>query len=198
VRIRFCSVNARQKLSARRRPSSKPRTVLFAAGIEAHSRKLCIRCVLSVLLRPDPTLLRDIKNDAIRVLELVLEILFLSILPEIEEEGAAVGFDALPGFLQIVHLKPEMVGADEGTRVLQARAGLSLVVEQCKIDHAVAELNAGSEFQIVAARELEPEHALLKLRWFLEIAHHQRARKRRTAAVHRGPDRHRRTGQATS
>src|SRR5262249_17466766 len=113
-----------QHLSAFSPPSLRPACFRAFLALEQQGARcrshLAHKRNLSVVLRADPALLRDVEDDAIGILKFALEILFCGILAEIEKEGAAIGLDALLGFLQIVNLKPEMVSADEGACVIQA------------------------------------------------------------------------------
>src|SRR5581483_645584 len=107
-------------------------------------------------------------------LEFPLEVLLLGIAAQVEEELAARRLDSLLRLRKIIHLKPEVVGADEALRVLQAGAALALVVQQREVDDAVAEVHRGSEVERLFAHALQPEHALVELRRPLQVLHHHR------------------------
>jgi hypothetical protein len=72
-------------------------------------------------LRADPPLLGNIENDAVRILELPLEVLLFGIVAEIEKELSAGRLDPFLRLLQIVNLEAEVMGADESARVLEPR-----------------------------------------------------------------------------
>jgi len=88
-------------------------------------------------------MLGDIEDHAVGIFELAFEIA-VPFLAEIEEEFAAVGFDAPLRFSKVVDLKAEMVGPDMGARVFKigglAASGAGKI-QQCEIDHAVAHID---------------------------------------------------------
>src|SRR5262245_34383731 len=110
-------------------------------------------------IRPEPALLRDVEDDPVGILELALEVHLVLAFAEIEEEGAAGAFDALLRLGEVVDLEAEMVRADEALGVLEPRAALALERQQREVDHAVAEIDAGADVEVLAADPLEPEHA---------------------------------------
>src|SRR5262249_13866649 len=111
---------------------------------------------------------------SVRVLELALEVDLVLALAEVEEEGAARALDALLRLGEVVDLEAEMVRADETLCVLQPRAALALERQQRKVDDAVAEIDARADIEVLAADPLEPEHALVERRGFLQILHRKR------------------------
>src|SRR5262249_59585321 len=113
------------------------------------------------LRRPEPALLGNIEDDPVGILELALEVHLVLAFAEVEEERAARALDALLRLGEVVHLEAEMVGADEAFCILEPRAALALERQERKIDHAVAEIDAGADVEILAADPLEPEHALV-------------------------------------
>src|SRR4030081_195330 len=127
-----------------------------------------------LLVRSEPALLRNIEDDPVRVLELALEGDVVLAFAEIEEERAAGALDALLGVGEVVDLEAEMVGADEAFGVLEAGAALALERQQRQIDHAVAQINARPDVEVLAADALEPEHALVERRGLLQILHRNR------------------------
>src|SRR5271163_2256102 len=102
-----------------------------------------VALLLAVPVGALPTSFRNIENDAIGILEFALEIT-VPFVAEIEEELAAVGFDPLLRFGDVVDLKAEMVSADKTFRILEVRGLASRAgreIEQGEIDHAVAHVN---------------------------------------------------------
>src|SRR2546429_10021955 len=84
---------------------------------------------LELARRHRPALPVDIEDDAVRVLELALEVVVVRV-AEVEEELAAGRFDLLLLRLEIVALEAEVVDADELGRVLQPGADLALVLQK--------------------------------------------------------------------
>src|ERR1700683_2346331 len=102
---------------------------------------------LPVTIRALPAVLGNIEDDAVRVLELALEIA-VTFIAEIEEEFAAVGLDALLSFGQVVDLEAEMMCADKALGVLDVgrlAAGAGREVGQGEIDGAVAHVNGRAD-----------------------------------------------------
>jgi hypothetical protein len=116
----------------------------------------------------DPAVLGNVEDDAVRVLELALEIPF-ALVAEVEEELPAGVLDAPLGLGEIVDLEAEMVGADEARRVLEVGALRALEIEQGHIDDAVAHVDRRPDVEILALDALELEHLLVELRGLLEI-----------------------------
>jgi hypothetical protein len=73
----------------------------------------------------EPAFFRHIEDDAVRVLELSLEVLLLLVGAKIKEKISSCGFDAALRFGNVVDLKTEMMGADEAFGVIEARAALA-------------------------------------------------------------------------
>src|SRR5262245_29134103 len=72
--------------------------------------------------RSGPALLRNIEDDAVRVLELAFEVFLLGVLAEVEEELAAGRLNPPLRLLQVVHLETEMMGANERAGIVEPRA----------------------------------------------------------------------------
>ena len=70
-----------------------------------------------VAVRSLPAVLGNIEDHAVWILELAFKVA-VAFVAEIEEEFAAVGFDAPLGFGKIIDLKPEVVRADKAARFL--------------------------------------------------------------------------------
>src|SRR4029453_14488901 len=120
-----------------------------------------------------PTVLRNIEDHPVRVLELALEIA-VALVAEVEEKLAAVRLDALFRFGKIVDLEAEMMRADEGCALLEVgclAAGLSLKIEQREIDHAVGHIDRRTDLQVLAPDPLEVEHAGVELGRLVEVLH---------------------------
>src|SRR5581483_6364783 len=118
-----------------------------------------------------PAVLGNIEDHAVGIFELALEIA-VALLAEIEEEFAAIGFDALLRLGKIVHLKAEMVGADMRTRIFQIgslAAGGAGEIEQCEIDDAIAHIDRRTDVQVLASDALELKHVLIEFRGLIEV-----------------------------
>ena len=100
--------------------------------------------------------------------------MLLLILPQIEEELTARRLDALLGFRDALDLKAEMMGASEVLGVLEAGTSLASIIEEGQIDHAIAQIDGRSEFEILAPNALQVEDALVELGGLVEIAYHDR------------------------
>src|SRR5579859_3351758 len=127
--------------------------------------------LFAVTICPLPAVLRDVEDHAVGILELALEIA-VALVAEIEKELAAVRFDALLRLDEIVDLKAEMVGADEGFWILQVgglAAGAGREIEQRQIDHAVAHVDGRADVEVLARDAFELEHVLVKLRRLLQV-----------------------------
>jgi hypothetical protein len=90
----------------RRRPAARRGGFAFAGDL---------------ILRQRPAFPVDVEDDAVRVLELALEIVVVRI-AEIEEELSARGLDLLLLLFDVVALEAEMVDADELARRSSARS----------------------------------------------------------------------------
>src|SRR5690348_16526172 len=98
---------------------------------------------LPIAVRALPAVFGNIEDHSVGIFELALEIA-VALLAKIEEELAAVGFDALLRFGKILDLKAEMVGADMRAGVFQIgslAAGSAGEIEQREIDDAVAHID---------------------------------------------------------
>src|SRR2546423_12933977 len=93
---------------------------------------------------------------------------------EVEEEVAAGLLDLLLLLLNVVALEAEMVHADEVGRVLQARAGLALVLKEREVDVAVAEIDAPRGRALGHLGALESERFLVEVRGGFEILDDER------------------------
>src|ERR1700679_3996673 len=94
-----------------------------------------------------PAALRNIEDDAVRILEFALEIA-VAFVAEVEEEFTAVLFDALLRFGKVVDLETEMMRADNALRVLEAgrsAAGAGGEIKQRQIDDAVAHIDGRAD-----------------------------------------------------
>src|SRR5690242_6380331 len=107
------SLRAKRALEGRRRPKYLIENILRGPR---YARAPQDDVSLPIPVRALPAVLGDIENHTVRVLELAFEIA-VALLAEIEEELAAIGFDAFLRFGEIVDLKAEMVRADVGIRV---------------------------------------------------------------------------------
>src|SRR6185312_6717033 len=125
-------------------------------------------------LRSLPAFLRDVEDDAVGILELALEVLFLSVIAEVEEELAAARLDLLLRLGQVVDLEAEVVRADVAFRIVEARTALAEVVEKGEVDHAVAEVYSGGKVERFLADALQAEHAFVEFGRPLQVADHHR------------------------
>src|SRR4051812_31320699 len=74
--------------------------------------------ILKKISLDEPTLLGNVEDDAVGVLELALEVDVVLRLTQIEEERAACCFDFLLHAGQILNDEPEVMGTHESRRVL--------------------------------------------------------------------------------
>ena len=117
--------------------------------------------------------LRDVEDDAVRILELPLEIA-VTLVAKIEEEFAAGSLDALLRLGHVVDLEAEMMGADMALRAFEVggfAAGGAGEIEQRQIDDAVAHIDGRTDLQILAVDPLKIENRLVELRGLVEIVH---------------------------
>jgi hypothetical protein len=96
---------------------------------------------------PEPSLFRDVKNNAVRIFELALKVLLLLIISKVEEERAASVFDALLDRPNIFHLKTKMMGADEILCIIQPRAALAEIIQERQVYDAIAEIDRRREVE---------------------------------------------------
>src|SRR5256885_2810550 len=101
----------------------------------------------ALLAGAEPAFLRDVEDHAVRILELALEVLFLLVVAQVEEELAAGRLDLLLRRRDVVDLEAEMMGADEVLGVIEPRAALAGVVQQREVDHPVAQVDGGGEIE---------------------------------------------------
>ena len=74
----------------------------------------------------------NVEDDAVRILELALEI-SLSLVAEVEEELAAGLLDAPLRLDEIVDLEAEMIGADDLARVVEVVALLPVKLSSARL-----------------------------------------------------------------
>src|SRR5262252_11080012 len=137
---------------------------MFRTSPQAERSELAL-----LLFGSEPAALGNVEDDPVGILELALEVDFVLALTEVEEERAAGVFDALLRLGDVVDDEPEMVRAGEILGVLEAGAELALERQQREVDDAVAQVDAGTDLQILAANPLEPEDVLIERRGFFQI-----------------------------
>src|SRR5829696_6026860 len=88
-----------------------------------------------------PTVVIDIEDDAVGVLEFALET-FFAFFAEIEEELASGALDRGLAFFEVIDLKTEVMNADETGGIFEPGSRLALVLQQGQIDFTVAHIDA--------------------------------------------------------
>src|SRR5262249_62391865 len=88
--------------------------------------------------RAAPALARDVDDNAVRILELALEVFLVRVVAKVHEKLTAGSLDALLRLGDIVDDEAEMVCADEVLHVGPAGALRAGEVEQRQIDRAMA------------------------------------------------------------
>ena len=86
---------------------------------------------------------RNVKNNAVRILELAFEVLFFLSVPELKKEGASGFLNALFRCDEVIDYKTEMVSPHKTVRVLQTRTFRSVIAKQCKIAGFAWQINTG-------------------------------------------------------
>ena len=118
-------------------------------------------------------MLGNVEDHAIGILELAFEVA-MALITEIKEEFPAVGLDAFLGFLEVIDLKSEMVGTNEGCPFLDVgclAALATLEVQKREVDHAVAHVDRRADFQVFPANAFEVEDILVECRSLVQIFH---------------------------
>jgi hypothetical protein len=99
----------------------------MAGTSPAMTHGVSIATTLSLLLfGSEPATLGNVEDDAIRILELALEVDLVLALAEVEEERAASVFDAFLHLSDVVDNEPEVMGAGEVLGVLEAGPAFTL------------------------------------------------------------------------
>src|SRR5262245_16476565 len=121
------------------------------------------RLGIAPALRSRPTLAGYIDDDAVRILELALEVLLLGIVPEIHEERAACRLHLLLSFGDIIDDEAEVVGADKILHVGPPRALVAAEVQEREVHHTVGQIDRRTPPEIFEAGALESERFLVEL-----------------------------------
>src|SRR6476659_3337613 len=122
----------------------------------------------------EPSILRDVKYDAIGILEFPFEV-SETIVAEVEKECSSGGLDFLLRFRQIVNLEAKVIGSDcLGGVALDVVALAAGKIEQCKIDDAVAHVDRRANFNGFTPDLLEVEHIVVELCRFFQVSHADR------------------------
>ena len=130
------------------------------------------RIALELAFGQSPAFVVDVEDDAVRIAELALEVVIVRI-AKIEKELSARALDPLLLVLDVVALEAEVVDADVAVGVLQAGAGLALVLQQREVDLAVAHVDAVRGRSLGFLRAGQAERPLVEVRRRVQILHHE-------------------------
>src|SRR5262249_53200845 len=111
--------------------------------------------------RSQPPSLRYVEDDPFGVLELQLEVHLLLVVTELEEKSPTRGFYLALRLGEVIDNESEMMRSHRWRLAAgSGRYRAGLVTQQCQVDDAVAQVNAGAHVQIVSSDAFHAEHTL--------------------------------------